>query len=145
MHHHRSSRRPARRAFTLLEIIVVVTIIALLAALVAPRLLQNVDKTKVSSAKAGCSAIAKQLSIYLMDIGRSTPEDDMDLSILLQGPDDGGGSGGPYLSKAADLIDPWKNEYYLRVPGEVNYDFDVVSNGADGQPGGDGYNADITN
>ncbi len=139
-------RRPAsRRAFTLLEIIVVVTIIALLAALVAPRLLGNVDRAKVSAAKSGAAQLAQQLQLYLTDVGQSKPDQDLDLEVLTLPPDAGGGTNGPYLQKADDLLDPWGNPYVLRVPGEVNYDFDIVSYGADGQPGGENYDADLTN
>ena len=141
----RSNHRPSRRAFTLLEIIVVVTIIALLAALVAPRLLGNVDKARQSAAKNGASQIAQQLQLYLNDVGKSKPDQDLDLEVLALPPDAGGGANGPYLNNKNDLMDPWGNPYVLVVPGEVNYDFDVVSYGADGQPGGELYDADVTN
>jgi general secretion pathway protein G len=65
--------------------------------------------------------------------------------VLLLPSDQGGGRSGPYLQKADDLIDPWGNPYVMRVPGQTNYDFDIVSYGADGQPGGEGDDADITN
>jgi general secretion pathway protein G len=52
---------------------------------------------------------------------------------------------GPYLNSADDLLDPWGNEYVLVVPGEVNFDFDIVSYGSDGQPGGEGEAGDIIN
>ena len=48
---------------------------------------------------------------------------------------DGGGPQGPYFNKQDDLLDPWDNPYLIRVPGEVNYDFDIFSVGPDGQEG----------
>jgi len=129
-------RRPVRRAFTLMEIIVVVTIIALLAALVAPRLIGRVGWAKESSAKSEVRSIGTAVTMYVTDTG-ATLDDSFDLEVLLLPPEEGGGPQGPYLNKADDLIDPWDRLYAIRVPGEVNYDFDVYSIGPDGQAGTD--------
>jgi len=129
----RFDRRTVRRAFTLMEMIVVVTIIALLAGILVPRIWTNVDKAKTSSAKSAVKQIASQVQAYLLDTGARV-DDGFDLEVLLLAPENGGGDGGPYLNKQSDLIDPWENAYWIRVPGEVNYDFDIVSNGPDGQP-----------
>jgi general secretion pathway protein G len=134
----RQVSRPARRAFTLLEVIVVITIIAILAALVAPRMLGWVGKAKSKAAAAEASAIAEALELYLLDNGMNKVPDGFDINQLMEGPD-------PYFKKADDLIDPWDNPYVVRVPGEVNIDFDIISYGADGTPGGEGEDADITN
>jgi general secretion pathway protein G len=133
--HYNKQQRRIRRAFTLLEIIVVVTIIALLATLVAPRLLTNIGRSKQKVAKLGVASIAQQLSIYCADNGMTRPPDDLDLAVLVPN----------YLKKTQDLIDPWDRPYILRVPPVVNPDFDVVSFGRDGQPGGDGEDADVCN
>jgi general secretion pathway protein G len=147
--HHRFRKpllhRNRRRGFTLLEIIVVVTIIALLAGIVIPRLWARVGTAKTAAAESETKAIAAQVVAFMLDAGLSRPDDDFDLEMLLLAPEDGGGSNGPYLQKADDLLDPWGNRYDIIIPGEVNYDFDVISYGADGQPGGEGENADITN
>jgi general secretion pathway protein G len=127
-------RRRARRAFTLVEIIVVVTIIAVIAALVAPRLLGRLDWAKGRTAKSDVSAIASVVTTYLLDAGEHL-DPNFDLEVLLIPAEDGGGPQGPYLQKAENLVDPWGNPYVIRVPGEVNYDFDIVSLGADGQEG----------
>ncbi len=128
-------RRRARRGFTLLEIIVVVTIIALLATLVAPRLLENVDRAKVGAAQNGVAQIAQQVSLYALDQGMSRVPQDFDLQVLV---DEG-------LLRSRDLVDPWGNPYIIRVPGTENPDFDIVSYGANGEPGGEGYDAEIVN
>ncbi len=127
-------RRPVRRAFTLMEIIVVVTIIALLAALIAPRLIGRVGWAKESKAKSEVRSIGTAVTMYITDSGM-TLNDSFDLEVLLLPPEDGGGPQGPYLNKADDLIDPWENLYAIRVPGDVNYDFDVYSIGPDGHAG----------
>lgn len=125
-----------RRGFTLLEIIVVVTIIALLATLIAPKLIGRIGQAKSAVAKAEVAEIAKQVQLYLVDNGMSKAPEGLELSVLTTG---------NYL-KPADLIDPWGREYILVVPGEANpNDFDVVSLGNDGEVGGEGEDADIVN
>lgn len=130
-------RRQVRRAFTLMEIIVVVTIIALLATLIAPRLLKNIGKSKQKVAQSEVASIAQQVQLWMLDNGQSRLRDDFELEQLTEGDD-------PSL-RAKDLIDPWENNYVLINPGEENLDFDIVSYGADGQSGGEGEDADIVN
>jgi general secretion pathway protein G len=134
---HRSLTRTSRRGFTLLEIIVVVTIIALLATLIAPRLLNRIGQAKGAVAKAEVNEIAKQVQLFCVDNGLTRPSDDFELSMLT--------SGANIYLKASDITDPWGHEYIIIVPGERNPDFDVVSFGADGAPGGEGDNADVVN
>ena len=141
---HQSKQRYLARGFTLLEIIVVVTIIAILATLIAPKLLSRVGSAKQTAALAKASTIAKAINLYLLDEGISSPDDNFDLEILLLTPHDGGGKHGPYLERAADILDPWGNPYELIVPGDVNASFDVISWGEDKQAGGEGAAADVT-
>ena len=124
----RRPARPRRRAFTLLEIIVVVTIIALLATMVAPRVLKWLGRSKVNVAQAEVAKLAETLRLYLLDNNLSRPDPDMDLGVLTEGED-------PLLAKADYLIDPWDRPYELVVPGEENIDFDIVSPGEDGELG----------
>ena len=81
-------------------------------------------------------------------MGLSAPNDDFDLEVLLLTPDDGGGPQGPYLERAADLVDPWGNPFEIMLPSvfveQLNRSFDIVSFGADGEPGGNGLDEDIT-
>lgn len=125
-------RGTARRAFTLVEIIVVVTIIAVLAALIAPRLFGRLTWAKVRTAQAEVQAMETAVNLYLNDTGEPLTSN-FDLEVLLIPAEEGGGPQGPYFQKAEDLLDPWNNPYVIRVPGEVNYDFDIVSWGPDAQ------------
>jgi general secretion pathway protein G len=120
-------------------------IIAVLATLIAPRLLERVGTAKQTAAKAQAATIAKTVNLYVLDNGLSAPNDDFDLEVLLLTPDDGGGPQGPYLERAADLIDPWGNPFeILFPPGTVNHSFDIISWGEGGEQGGEGPSKDIT-
>lgn len=136
----RRTMRKARRAFTLVEILVVVAIIALLAGTVAWRVLGSLNSARINTAQAKASQIASALSNYYIDGGNL--EDGMDLGVLLLTAQEINLPGAPYLNKADALMDPWDRQYTVRVPGQVNHDFDVVSAGPDGVIGNDD---DITN
>jgi general secretion pathway protein G len=144
MSHNNKLSRNTRHGFTLIEIIVVVMIIAVLATLIAPRLMSRVGTAKQTAAKAKAATIAKTINLYVLDMGLSKPSDDFDLEVLLRSPEDGGGPQGPYLERADDIVDPWGNPFELLVPGEVNASFDVICFGEDGEEGGEDVNADIT-
>ena len=131
-----------RRGFTLLELLVVVVIIGLLAAFVAPRYFGQVGKSEVNIAKAQLDALEKALDQYRLDIGRY-PDSELGLNALVTKPANEQKWAGPYLRKDVPL-DPWGKPYVYRIPGE-KHEFDLVSFGKDGQPGGAGENADITN
>ena len=128
-------RRPARRAFSLIELIVAVTIMAILAALVVPRVNQWIGFTKGKTARADAETIAQQVRMYMTAKGMSTLPADFELAELAEGDQ--------RLLNQNQLVDPWGNPYQIRVPGEINLDFDVFSLGADGQAGGEGDNADV--
>ena len=128
--------------FTLLELLVVVVIIGLLAGFVAPRYFGQVGKSEVNVAKAQLDALEKALDQFRLDTG-GYPNAEVGLKALVERPTNVPKWNGPYLRKAIPL-DPWGKPYVYRVPGEKG-DFDLISYGKDGQPGGSGENADITN
>ena len=140
---HSHTRRIARRGFTLVEVIVIVTVLALLMTVVATRVTGIFGRGQSEIGKSQAAKISQAYTLYMIDMSTS-PEDDFDLSILTLRSDDGGGPGGPYLPKTKDVIDPWGNPFILVAPGNENYDFDVLSLGADGAPGGEQANVDIT-
>jgi len=129
--------------FTLLELLVVVLIIGLLAGFVAPRYFNQVGKSEVNVAKAQIDALEKALDQYRLDTGHY-PSTELGLVSLMQKPPNEPKWAGPYLRKEVPL-DPWGKPYVYKMPGEKGADFDLLSYGKDGQPGGNGENADITN
>jgi len=135
-------RRPVA-GFTLLELLVVVLIIGLLAGFVAPRYFNQVGKSEINVAKAQIDALEKALDQYRLDTGHY-PTTELGLVSLVQKPPNEPKWAGPYLRKEVPL-DPWGKPYVYKMPGEKGADFDLLSYGKDGQPGGNGENADITN
>jgi general secretion pathway protein G len=131
---------PIKRGFTLIELLVVVLIIGILAGFVAPRYFSQVGKSEINVARAQLDALAKALDQYRIDTGRY-PSAELGLEALVTRPTNEPKWNGPYLRKAVPL-DPWGKPYLYRIPGE-KAEFDLISFGKDGQPGGSGENADI--
>jgi len=132
----------AAGGFTLLELLVVVVIIGLLAGFVAPRYFGQVGKSEVNVAKAQLDALEKALDQYRLDVGRY-PDNELGLKALVQKPTNEPKWSGPYLRKDVPL-DPWGKPYIYKIPGEKG-EFDLLTYGKDGQPGGTGENADLSN
>jgi general secretion pathway protein G len=135
------SHRSPRAGVTLIEMLVVVTIIALFAAIVGPRLLQHGSEARVVAAKQQLSAFQLALGQYKLDTG-TFPTTEQGLVALRQQPQGAEQWHGPYLEK--DLVnDPWGHPYVYKFPGDHGDEPDVISYGADGQPGGADLNADV--
>jgi general secretion pathway protein G len=134
--------RSAAPGFTLLELLVVIVIIGLLAGFVAPRYFSQVGKSEVQVAKAQIDAFEKALDQYRLDT-RRYPSTDQGLKALVERPANEPQWGGPYLRKEVP-VDPWGRSYIYRAPGTKG-EYDLVSYGKDGQPGGTGEATDITN
>lgn len=139
-----SSRRSAgRRAFTIIEVIVIITIIGIIAAVIAPRLISRIGSSRTATAKVNASTLATAMRTFLADCG--TPESGATITILIDPPSNmaEGAWKGPYVESLDALNDPWGKPFELVIPGKKNFDFDIVSYGKDGQPGGEGEDSDI--
>lgn len=139
------SNRRRERGFTLVEIMVVVVIIGILGALIVPKLLGRTGEARVTAAKADIASLTNALKLYKLDNLRY-PSTEQGLTALVTKPTTGpaanGWKAGGYLEKLPK--DPWGNPYQYLSPG-THGEVDILSFGADGQPGGTGEDADIGN
>ena len=138
-----TSRRRRDGGFTLVELLVVLVILALLAGLVAPRVMGYLGGARQQTAAMQIDNLSTALDLYRLDVGRY-PSAEEGLAALVDAPAAAGRWRGPYLSGRTIPVDPWGNPYQYAAPG-AHGDFDLLSFGADGRPGGDGDDADITN
>jgi len=127
--------------FSLIELLVVMVIIGLLAALVAPRFIRQEEKAKLKAARAQIELLGTALDTFRLDVGRY-PTSQEGLEALRRQPGGVERWDGPYLKKEVPM-DPWGKPYVYRSPGDHGA-YDLLSYGADGAPGGEGDNHDVT-
>jgi len=137
--------RKSQSGFTLVEIMVVVAILAILAAMVVPKLVGRTDDARRVAVQVQIKNIEQGLNLYKIDNG-IYPDTEQGLDALVHPPTTGAlpkkWREGGYLPKAPP--DAWGHPYIYTSPG-AHGDFDLVSHGADGEPGGEGKDADIEN
>lgn len=127
------------QGFSLVEMIAVLVLIGIIMGVVAPNVLGKLGTGKVRATKAKIAATSSKIEMFALDVG----ELPQNLQDLVSKPGNAEGWNGPYV-KGSDLKDGWNNEFIYKAPGEHG-EFDLVSLGADKQPGGDGNNADLGN
>lgn len=131
--------------FTLIELMVVVIILGILAGLVVPRIMERPGEAKQTKAKLQIQSLETALKLYKLDSGRY-PDTEQGLEALVQVPESGiipnKWREGGYLEKGRLPLDPWGNHFVFLSPG-AHGDYDMISYGADGVPGGEGEDRDI--
>lgn len=134
-----------QRGFTLIEIMVVVVILGMLATLVLPRVIGRQEEAMVTKAKVDISALSGALKLYKLD-NFNYPTTDQGLESLVKKPEGDpeakNWKRGGYIERLPK--DPWGNDYQYLAPGE-KMEFDLWSNGSDGQIGGDEAAKDVAN
>lgn len=134
-----------RRGFTLLELMVVIVILGILATVIVPRIMDRPEEARRTKASVDIGVIAQALKFYKLDNDKY-PTTEQGLTALVEPPAVGSLAKkwreGGYLDKKSVPKDPWDNDYVYICPG-LHSDFDLMSYGSDGQPGGDGENADV--
>ncbi len=140
--------RSNQRGFTLIELLVVIVILGVLAGLIVPRIMDRPEQARRTKAALQIEALEGALKLYQLDNGRY-PSTEQGLAALVAKPTvepvpQNWRSGG-YLEKGDVPKDPWNREFKYLSPGRQNPDFDLWSTGPDGEDGGDGDNADVTN
>lgn len=141
------SERPAiqrgQDGFTLVELLVVLVILGLLAALVAPRVLNYLGTSKTKAAQLQIESFASALDLYRLD-NQTLPSTAEGLQALVARPASASNWNGPYLAQGKLPEDPWGNAYGYAAPGQHG-EYDLFSLGADNKPGGDGEDQDVAN
>lgn len=139
--------RERRRAFSLIELLVAVSIMLILAGAVALNLLHEPGRAKQARAKSDLAVFKTALQLYLDDNG-VLPSQRQGLLALVERPTTppvpARWRPGGYLDRTSLPRDPWNNDYLYLVPGRAREPFEIVCHGADGQPGGEGDNSDLS-
>ena len=135
------------RGFTLIEIMVVIIILGILAVYIGPKIMGRPEEARRTKAKVDISALETALKLYKLDNG-VYPSTEQGLQALVEKPESGNVPNkwrdGGYLDKNKVPKDPWGNEFVYLSPG-INGDFDIITSGSNGVPGGEGQNMDINN
>jgi len=127
----RNPKNRSRAGITLIEMLVVITIIALFSAVAYQKLAPALDQGRQTAAKTQIESLKAALQRFNIEHGRFPTQEEGLQAVR------------PYLDKEIPL-DPWQNPYVYRFPGEHGSEPDVLSYGADGQPGGEDINTDVT-
>ena len=137
--------RKRHSGFTLIEVMIVIVILGVLAALIVPKVMGRPDEARIAAARQDIFTIMQSLKLYKLD-NRRYPTTEQGLVALVQKPSQAplpqNWSAGGYLERLPN--DPWGQPYQYLNPG-LHGEIDVMSFGADGQPGGQGVDADIGN
>lgn len=132
-----------KKGFTLVELMAVLLIVALLAGIAAKNFMGQTEKAKVTATKATLKALHQAINMFKLDTGRY-PTEEMGLMELIEQPTDViGWMQGGYLETTTVPVDAWKKEFVYQLNPESGKPFVIISYGADGREGGEGYDTDL--
>jgi len=129
------------RGFTLLELLIVLVTLTLLSAVVAPQIMNMFSGAKTDTAALQIDTLSTAVHYYQIDTGLY-PTQEQGLEVLWNRPPEATKWRGPYIRKHEHLLDPWKNPYRYKIPGQ-RAPFSIYTFGADNKEGGDSENADV--
>ena len=145
MKSHIFDKIKTNHGFTLIELMVVIVILGILVSFIAPRLMGRPDEAKQVKARVQMESLETAIKLYKLDSG-IYPTTEQGLQALVEQPQTGTlpkkWRKGGYLEKGKVPKDPWGNEFVYLSPG-AHGDYDIISYGADGVPGGEEFNKDI--
>jgi general secretion pathway protein G len=136
-------KRQVRRGFTMVELMAVLIILGLLATVVVRNFVGQVDKGRVTTTKANLRLLHTTVNQFHMDTGRWPTPDEGLAVLILQPADVTNWPPGGYLETTDMPKDGWGNDFIYEAMPESGKPFVIKSYGADGQEGGEGYNADL--
>ncbi|WP_421788205.1 type II secretion system major pseudopilin GspG [Hyphobacterium sp.] len=142
---HSPAKEPGRKmrgGYSLIEVLIAVAIIALLAALIAPRLLGQLDSSQVTAARTQIRMIETALDSYRLDVGRYPAEEEGLAALAAPPPDLVDRWNGPYLDGGLPT-DPWGEPFHYQPADSLSRRGIVYTYGNDGEPGGEGLAADL--
>jgi general secretion pathway protein G len=135
--------RKSRQGFTIIEVMAVIVIIGILAGIVAVNVVGRIDKAKVTATKANLKMLHNAVVQFKLDTGQY-PSEDAGLQELVEEPQDlKGWNKGGYLETTELPKDAWGNDFVYQLYPESGKPFVIISYGADGEEGGEDYNADL--
>jgi general secretion pathway protein G len=136
-------RSKNRLGFTMVELMAILIIISLLATLVVTKMADQIDKARVTTAKANLKSLHSKVNEFKMDTGRF-PTEEEGLKALIEQPSDVKNyPPGGYLETTEIPKDAWGNNFIYELSPESGKPFVIKSLGADGKEGGEGYDADL--
>ncbi len=140
---NRRKNKRAKYGFTMVELMAMLIIIGLLATVVVTKVASKIDQARVTTTKANLKALHTAVTQFRMDTGRY-PTEELGLTELIEQPTDvENWEPGGYLETTGIPKDAWGREFIYRLYPEGNSQFVIISYGADGEEGGEGYNADL--
>lgn len=131
---------PRIRGMTLIEVLAVIALLGLVAGTLAVSFSGSLSKGRHDLARTQLALIASRIEAYFLAFS-AYPPPEPGLALLSDGharPSDA------YYLPPARLLDPWQRPYALLIPGPDDHPYEIITLGADGAPGGDGPDADLS-